>query len=932
MNKAIGLAVALALACTTLAHAATGIVTGTVRDAQDGLPSASIVLEGTRIGTTSDLDGSFRLPGVPEGTQTLVVTYVGYGERKVQVEIEPNQVHAVGSIVLEASSIELDKILVQSTYRLGEAKARAIEKNSLAIKNVLAADAIGKLPDRNAAEAIQRMPGVQLERDQGEGRYITVRGAPGQWSSTLLNGSRIPDARSGRRDLALDIFPAEFIEYVEVTKAHTPDQEGDTIGGSVDFLTRTAPEKRTLSVTLAGGMHNQSKRDMYIGSFFYGDRSRDGRFGAVVSAVVNNRDWGSDNYEVNYNDTEGSVNTLQLRDYLGNRTTYGLNLGSEYKVSDRTRVTLTGLYGRFHDDEIRRRERYQIDSKRYEMGLTATNYRSELWGGTFGIESNVSDRMEVKAGFGTNRSWYGYGGPETLNENQYGYYAAYFRQTGVEYLGLDSSGRKYLGDDSPDSNYQGDYYENIQPHVSPDTPIDPSRIQFYNASSSYYETTGRDYTAHTDLTYKWRETTTLKFGAKYRHLNAAIDRAYYIWTYDKPAYLADFQRDSFPENGGFLTEIGSPYDGVYQDFLTIDEAINVMNRTEFDPVLTVQTKDNSSRATSVIDVTEHHFAGYLMGEIATTPAFKLIPGARIEYTDASADSYAWLDDLGKAVPTNGSSSYVSVLPMVNAIYSPDDRYSVRAAGSRTFTRPNFYDIAPSQTVDVGEATVSRGNPDLKPTYAWNLDFLVSVYPTRLSAVSGGLFYKSIRDVITTQRTQETLTYEGVTQLFSIAQPVNADEAKLWGYEVGYSQSLNFLPGVLNGFGWNVNYTYTKSETDVPDLAGATRPLSNQSPHTYNSQLYYEKSGLSLRLAINYRAAFIDEYQSEADGERWRDKATQVDFSASYAVSPQMRLFVDLVNLNNAPLRSYFGRNRSDRPEQVEWYSMRGHAGISYTIF
>ncbi|MGA1198559.1 MAG: hypothetical protein ACO36I_18895, partial [Candidatus Latescibacterota bacterium] len=251
----------------------------------------------------------------------------------------------------------------------------------------------------------------------------------------------------------------------------TPDQEADAIGGSVNLLTRTAPEERTLNITMAGGAHNQSKKEMYIGSFFYGDRSQDGRFGIVLSGVVNSRDWGSDNYEVNYNDGEGSVNTLQLRDYLGNRTTYGMNLGSEYQVSDQTKLKVTGIFGQFHDDEIRRRERYQFDAKRYEMGLTNTKYRSELRGGTLGFETVLSDRLELDGKFGYNWSWYGYGGPETVNEDQYGYYAAYFRQSNVEYLGLDANGKKYLGKDSPDPNYQGDFFENIQPHVSPNTPI-----------------------------------------------------------------------------------------------------------------------------------------------------------------------------------------------------------------------------------------------------------------------------------------------------------------------------------------------------------------------------------------------------------------------------------------------------------------------------
>ncbi|MGA1199993.1 MAG: TonB-dependent receptor domain-containing protein, partial [Candidatus Latescibacterota bacterium] len=209
-------------------------------------------------------------------------------------------------------------------------------------------------------------------------------------------------------------------------------------------------------------------------------------------------------------------------------------------------------------------------------------------------------------------------------------------------------------------------------------------IKFYNATSSHYETVGKDFTLQTNAKYRLRERLNLKFGMKARSQNATIDRASLAWTYGKDAYLTDFPRDAFPVRGGFLTEISSPYNNVLQDFLTVDAATSVMNRTEFEPKLSVSDGSNSSVATAIVDVTEQHYEGYLMGTLETSPDFRVIPGVRLAYTHATGKSNAWLSKERKAIPTEGSDGYLSVLPMVSAIYSPEDRYTIRAAGSRTF--------------------------------------------------------------------------------------------------------------------------------------------------------------------------------------------------------------------------------------------------------
>jgi len=148
----------------------------------------------------------------------------------------------------EAAAIDGEEIVVTGTIVGGEMRSIAAQREADNIVNVLSSDGIGRLPDRNAAEAVQRLPGVAIERDQGEGRFVAVRGMPSQWNSTLINGNRLPTAEeeTTSRATAFDFFPSELIDQVVVAKAITPDMEGDAIGGSVNFITKTAPDKRTL--------------------------------------------------------------------------------------------------------------------------------------------------------------------------------------------------------------------------------------------------------------------------------------------------------------------------------------------------------------------------------------------------------------------------------------------------------------------------------------------------------------------------------------------------------------------------------------------------------------------------------------------------------------------------------------------------------------
>ena len=222
-----------------MAHAQTETrkITGIVKDGETGdyLPGATVVLKATAIGAAADVDGRYLIPKVPAGTHTLVVSSVGYQGQEFTVEIP-----AGGTVTqdarLSASASQLDELVI-SGLRKSQIDAINRKRQALNTKEVLTTNDIGRLPDINVAEAAQRVSGVSIETDNGEGRFISIRGI-----RPALNNSNI-GSTSGGREIPLDLLLVEMISSIEVTKAITPDMEGTGIGGAININTISAFDK-----------------------------------------------------------------------------------------------------------------------------------------------------------------------------------------------------------------------------------------------------------------------------------------------------------------------------------------------------------------------------------------------------------------------------------------------------------------------------------------------------------------------------------------------------------------------------------------------------------------------------------------------------------------------------------------------------------------
>ena len=222
-----------------------GVIAGRVIDEQNlSLPGATVAIKGTTNGAISDENGFYRIINLHEGQYELVVSYIGFEDQSKQVKVKANTSTTV-DFQLEAG-IELNEVIVNGSLQ-GQSKALNQQKNSIHVTNIISSDQLGRFPDANIGDALKRIPGINVQYDQGEARFGHIRGTAPEYNSVTIDGDRIPSAEAEIRAIQLDLIPSDMIQTLEVNKVITADMDADAIGGSVNLVTRSNPYKRRIS-------------------------------------------------------------------------------------------------------------------------------------------------------------------------------------------------------------------------------------------------------------------------------------------------------------------------------------------------------------------------------------------------------------------------------------------------------------------------------------------------------------------------------------------------------------------------------------------------------------------------------------------------------------------------------------------------------------
>jgi TonB-dependent receptor len=468
------------------------------------------------------------------------------------------------------------------------------------------------------------------------------------------------------------------------------------------------------------------------------------------------------------------------------------------------------------------------------------------------------------------------------------------------------------------------------PNVTP-TSIDPDNIQANPTNADITKalfnklvTTAkwaqeRDYVGSVDLTkafYSSADYSGLwKFGAKARFKEK--DQTYDLWTYTSKQtyYLTDYLNDWTPD---------TPFiDGRYTLPLFEDpkKMRDFLAKGKEDGTLTGEYSLEDSL--NGLDATENTFAAYGMAEFDLGANLVILGGVRAEYTQNTYKSHELIyDEEGNPSalsPISGGTNYIEWLPQVHLKYKVGEHSNFRVALTRSFSRPDFFQVNPNVIISHEGQSITKGNPDLRATTSWNFDLLFEHYLSSVGIFSAGAFYKQITDNIYTAVGQEII--DGVP--YEVTQPINADKGWLRGLEVAYQARFSSLPKPLDGLGLYLNYTYADSKSSYPGHPDS--PLPGQAQDVGNLALTYEKGGFSGRVSVNDNGKAIFFVGTEGAPDQWVDNHVQLDFSAQQQLGKTVALFLEVNNLTNEPYRIYEGT--TDRPIQEEYYRWWGTIGV-----
>lgn len=927
-------ALLLMLFWTTALAQNTGVIRGEVTDATGDFTfsDAEVRIEGERRREVTGRDGRFSFTNVPEGEYELVSEYGGAMPERVGVTVVAGQTSRVsiriGGGSEQGNATQLEGLLIDS-QAAGQAAAINRRRRAPSVIDVLSSDSVGNFPDQNVAEALQRAPGISVQRDQGEGRFVVIRGINPNFNSTTINGMRVPGPESDSRAVNLDAISSDLVESVEITKAITPDMDGDAVGGNIEVKTLTAFDLggRSGSVTLGGSYNTTNEEISPDVSGFYTDLFSIGggedNFGIAVALSQFDRDTVSDGIEgaawEMMESPDGSefrgLPEGEQRDYLLTRKRTSLALNFDYRPSDTAEYYLRTMFSEFDDAEVKAENIFKFEDGNVE-GLDADS--GEFSGAEYEKAHSDSNKIvEITS--------YSLGGKNEVNSWTLDYNLGY--ATAGEAGDLEITGESLAEDVDMGYDASGDSQQPLL-YVIGDHGTNASDFILQSAEGEAVFNEERELALSVNFQRDMMFGNApgfIKFGAKTRQREKENNIDIFIYEDFPEEYtIADFDRNSpadYPPRGDFGPAVERDE---YRDFYYSNRGSFGINET--DSLIDSNGED--------YDLEEDINAAYLMANVELE-RLTVIGGVRVEDTDFSGvgTQVALDENINDGEPVLSdvavNKSYTNVMPSLHLNFALQENMALRGALTQTVARPGFEDAGPWQIVEVeGEGAdqerfLERGNPDLEPLESTNFDLRWEYYPTGVSMLSAGFFYKDISEYFL----GVNLPGEGEFSAFDeVSQVVNGGDAELYGLEFALIRQFDFLPGPWDGFLLDANYTFTDSTADMEER-DTDVPLPGQSDHIFNVALGYEKHGFNVRVAATYRSEFFDGTDDRSDPafDRYQDNHLQIDVSSKYRFNDMVQVYLNAVNLNDEPLYAYWGSPQYN--SQYEEYGPTVEAGV-----
>ncbi len=823
--------------------------------------------------------------------------------------------------VVAANAVDLDRIEVRAQL---ESQLRAVDlkRSSDAIEDAVSSDALGQYPDKNVAESLQRLPGISVTRDQGEGRFVVIRGLDANLNSVSIDGIAVGTPEDSSRAAPLDVIPSDSTERLRVVKSPTPDMPGDAIGGAVLVESASAFDRdgRSLRGKIEASHQQLSGETSPKASFNYSEVFAE-TFGIALGVNYQNRRFESDNTEVEYDNLDGDIDpqdvkpgdltaiNLQNRKYEIERKRIGANLNMDWRPDEGSRYYLRTLYSQFDDAETRQRVIYNFDDA--DMVATGTDqYR---------LDDLPADAIQKRMRYRTkkeNTFAASLGGENTLTNAVVDYKIGYTRTE--ERVDDEMEARFEL--DADDMSGTLDQRSRLPTYtLSSNGWMDNTNFAFDRFVISPKQVNDEERSAQVNVRFDG-DNSSIKFGllGRWRDRDVNVDESELrrgpdidlaSWTAADPEHRHGVmgQGMSSAAMRAYWAQNGSRHTARPQDV-----AGNAATSLEED-----------------YTASEDIFASYAMGTW-DIGSLRIIGGVRVENTrfKATGNSVELDDDDGYTVsPVEANRSYTNVLPGLQLRYDAADDWVLRASANKTVSRPSFGDISPRRALNAGDQELRLSNPQLDPYESKNIDLSVEKYIGTTGIVSLGLFHKSIDGYIVETVSQNDPAYDGL----DVIRPINGRKATVRGAEFNWQQQLAFLPGALDGLlvGASGTWLDTRFDAGIADREGEEFMLPRASRHVYSAHIGYEKYGLSTRLAAVYRSEYLDTVGTGRAFDIYVAPNTQLDFSLDYKFTPRISMYLEAQNLLDKPLELYQGTR--SRTLQMEEYGRTYAVGLKVAL-
>ena len=889
-----------------------GTVRGRIVDgSKQILPGASIYIDKLHTGVTSDINGFYTLPNLDPGTYTLKVSYVGYDPVLINITIPEGK--TLEKDVVMKEGVELQEVVIGGALQ-GQNRAINAQKSNLGITNIVSADQVGKFPDSNIGDALKRISGINVQYDQGEARFGQVRGTSADLSSVTINGNRVPSAEGDTRNVQLDLIPADMVQTIEVNKVITPDMDADAIGGSINLVTKNSPYKRIISATAGSGWNKVSEKAQTNLGFTYGDKFFNDKLGLIVSASYQYAPSGSDNTEFEWGQTDAGelyLKNYEIRQYYVTRERQSYSAALNWDITSNHKLFFKGIFNNRNDWENRYRTTLK-DLNKKSVDNTA-DVRIQTKGGT---PDNKNARLEQQRTMD-----FTLGGEHLLGKVSVDWNVSYAK------VSEERPNERYIDYVLKKQKFTPDLSDLRKPYYSPQSGYSmtlDNTFSLKEVTEEQEDIQEKDFKLNLNLELPLRKGefgNKLKFGGKLVAKSKDKEKDHYGY---EPLNEDGFDSSSFTNivsqnRDGFMP--GDKYKAgsfISKDYLG---NLDLNNSSLFKKTQTLEEIAVSFNAKETVT------AGYLRFDQNLGKKWKMMAGVRLENTHIKYSGMNYDANKDELTHTAESKkSYLNVLPSLLVKYDANDELKVRASFTNTISRPKYSALIPNVNITKDDE-ISMGNPDLDATISYNLDLSADYYFKSIGLVSAGVFYKRINDFIVDQRISDYV-YNGETyQKFT--QPKNAGNADLLGVELGYQRDFGFIAPALKHFGFYGNYTYTYTRVSDFNFEGRENESGLRLPgspkNTANASLYYERSGLNVRLSYNYASAFIDEMGKTKFEDRYYDAVNYLDLNASYTFAKHYTFYVEANNLLNQPLRYYQGSK--DLTAQVEYYGVKMNAGF-----